>query len=76
MGKTESKHESKAVDTNGAVNNNLVIQGEMPIQVHNMEILILLYIMCALKVLEFLYFVYTKHSRKLKKRYNSVNNIV
>lgn len=49
MGGGESKQEEhRAVDTEGAVNNNLVFNQERPVDVHNTEIIIL-GIICAIK---------------------------
>lgn len=62
--KTET--EEKVVDTTGNVNNNVVINGQ--VDVVSMEIVTLLWIICALKVIEFIYFLYTKCYRNMKKR--------
>lgn len=56
----------KGVDSTGVVNNNLQLEG--PIDVHNLEIIILLFIMCILKIVEFAFFLYGQHQRKHKKR--------
>lgn len=74
MGSSESKEEIKAVDTNGNVNNNVVIHEPVPI--HNAEMMVLLYILCIVKIIQFIFFVYTYHVKRLKKRYTkSVRDI-
>lgn len=70
MGGSESKEEIKTVDTNGNVNNNIVIQD--PVSIHNQELMILMYIVCTIKIIEFTYVMYKEFLKKLKKRY--VNN--
>ncbi len=51
MGKTESKLEAKTVDSTGAVNNNFVVEGLVPII--GEEMTILLYIIVIVKIIEF-----------------------
>ncbi len=70
MGTKESKEE--VVDTNGNVNNNVVIQQSVPI--HNFEITILLYVVCIVKIIQFIFFIYKFHLRKIKKKYCNVKN--
>lgn len=68
MGGSESK-ETKAIDSNGQVNNNVVIgkiSGE--VDVYSIEIVVMLGIICAIKLLEFIYFVYQRHYQKIKRR--------
>lgn len=72
MGSTESKEEVKTVDSNGMVNNNIVIQDQ--VKIHNNEIIILLYIICVIKVFEFIVFMYKFHTKSLKKKYVNPNN--
>lgn len=67
MGHTESKVESKAVDANGEVNNNVVI--EQPVQILGGQMTILLYIICVVKILQFIFLIYKLHLRSIKKRY-------
>lgn len=67
MGITESKEETKAVDSNGNVNNNIVIQD--PVPVHNKDIIVVLYLICAIKIVELIIFLYKFHSNRLKKKY-------
>lgn len=66
MGSSESKTDAKAVDTTGNVNNNVVINDQ--VNVYSTEIIVLLGLICILKIIEFIYFIYTKHYHNLKKR--------
>lgn len=71
MGSSESKPEQKTVDTTGNVNNNVVIgrvSGE--VDVYSVEIVILLGIICAIKLIEFIYFIYQRHYHKIKRHVN------
>ncbi len=67
MGSEESK-EQKTVDATGNVNNNVVIQESVP--VHNFELKILIYVICVVKIVQFLFFIYKFQSKRLKRRYN------
>lgn len=58
-----SKSEDKTIDSAGEVNNNIVVGGGM-----ELEIVIILSIMCFLKIVEFVYFVYIRHYRRMKRR--------
>lgn len=66
MGSGESKTE-KTVDTSGTVNNNVVVTADLTME----KTQILLLFLCILKTMEFLYFVYVSHQRKLKKKYGA-----
>lgn len=59
--------ETKTVESDGAVNNNVVIQGE-PLG-YEFEIMVLLSIICAIKIFEILLFVYKKHTKTVKQNY-------
>lgn len=68
MGGSKSK-ETKSIDSNGQVNNNVVIgkvDGEVDIT--SAEIMILLGIICLIKIMEFIYFIYRRHYQNVKKR--------
>lgn len=67
MGGSDSKQESKTVDSSGTVNNNVVLNDPVPIM--NNEIVILLWTICVIKVLELLLYVYREHYKNIKKRY-------
>lgn len=74
MGGTKSKTVNKDVDSNGAINNNIVLKNTdvMNVSVES-EIVILLSIICGIKILEVLLFLYYKHRRGLKKTYSGEN---
>lgn len=60
----------KGVDSTGVVNNNLQLEG--PIDIHNVEIIVLLSIICILKCIGFAIFLYNQHQRKYKKRMTAI----
>lgn len=72
MGNNDSKEETKTVDTTGNVNNNVII-GE-PVKIHSNEIIMLLYIICAVKIIELILFFYKVHLKRVKKKYLKANN--
>lgn len=67
-GSAGSRHNGAKVDTTGTINNVIVTDFQDKVEIENKEIVILLSIMCAIKVIEFMYFLYNKHSRNIKKR--------
>lgn len=70
MGGTSSS-EKKTVDSTGTINNNVVVNGE--VDVTSLEIIILLGIICAIKIMEFIYFIYRRHYQNVKKRVSTQN---
>lgn len=73
MGGTQSHEDKKTIDAAGEVVNNVVVQ--TPVEVLNTDrIVILLMILCALKILSLIIFIYGGLTRKLKKKY--MNNQV
>lgn len=72
MGGGESKTaETKTVDSSGTVNNNVVLSQPVPIE--NRQLLILIWILCVLRVIEFLWQIYREHNKNLKKKYSGDN---
>lgn len=69
MGSSQSQQETKTIESTGHVNNNAVIQETE--DVYSMEIVILLSILCALKILEIGIFLYSKYKQQMKKKYMS-----
>jgi hypothetical protein len=68
MGGWFSKNEeNKNIENDGQVTNNVVI-GET-VDIHNFEIIVLLYIITILKLIEFACFLYRNHTSKLKKKF-------
>lgn len=76
MGSPQSKaEESKEVDSNGAINNNIVLKNTDVVNVSvESEILVLLSIICGFKILEILLFIYYKHRNHLKNKYLNRND--
>lgn len=69
MGGKESKEETKTVDTTGNVNNNVVIQEPVPVAME--EVIILLAIITAIKIIELVIYFYKVHTRNVKKKYSA-----
>lgn len=70
---SEEKIEKNGETSNNNVNNNVFVANQDPINIHNNEIVIILYIICAIKIIEFVYFLFNKYSSCLKKKYNNKN---
>lgn len=60
--------ETKTIESDGAVNNNVVIQDTDP--GYGFEIMVLAAIIYAIKLFEILFFVYTKHTKAIRKNVN------
>lgn len=63
-----SSSEEIEVDANGQVNNNVIIQQETIDQNSN-EIYYLLFILCAIKMIELLLYIHKKWQNSMKKKY-------
>lgn len=68
MGSGPSQQQTKTIESTGHVNNNFVVQETE--DVYSMEIVILLSLLCLLKTLEFISFLYIKYKQSLKKKYS------
>lgn len=66
---SDEKVEKNGETSNNNVNNNVFVANPNHINIHNDEIVILLYIICAIKIIEFVYFVVNKYLNGLKKKY-------
>ncbi len=73
MGSSDSKEELRTVDSNGNVNNNIVIQD--PIQIHNQSISIVMYIIRGIKIVELALYVYKWHVKRMRRRYVNPNSM-
>lgn len=62
---------TKTIDAAGQVNSNVII--EDTVRVHNSEIIYLLYVIAAAKILEFIMYVYSRHSKQMKRKYENNN---
>lgn len=60
--------EKKTIESDGAVNNSVVIQDTDP--GYGFEIMVISAIICAIKLFEILFFVYTKHTKIIRKNVN------
>lgn len=67
MGASDSKNIPKTIDTAGSVNNNVIISDT--VNVHNNEIVTMLYVIAAVKVLELIYILYKTHNKSQKRKY-------
>lgn len=77
MGAKTSTEVRKEVDATGTVNNNIVLKNTDTMNVStDFEMFILIAIICGIKILELLLFIYFKHRRGLKKTYISNKNNV
>lgn len=68
MGKTQST--TKQVESDGEVNNNVVIN-ETSNSNGVPQLVIIAWIICALKIFEFAIYIYNCHQKRLKKKYTS-----
>jgi hypothetical protein len=68
-----SNDESKKVENDGEVNNNIVISES--VEIYNFEIILMLLIIVTLKIIEFLFFVYKTHDRRMKRKYQKNVNL-
>lgn len=73
MGSGQSQQETKTIESSGQVNNNVVIQETE--DVYSMELVILLSLLCALKILEIGIFLYNKYKQQMKKKYSQAARI-
>lgn len=69
MGKTLSTQ--KTIESSGEVNNNVVINEPFHETSGYMHLLVVLWIICAIKIIEFAFFIYNRHQKQLKKRYTN-----
>lgn len=61
--------ETKAIESDGAVNNNVVIQGE--VMDYSFEIMVLTAVICALKVFELVIYIYKKHKKLVRENFKN-----
>lgn len=68
---SSSSESEKTVDATGAINNNIIMTEDKPIDVYSSELVILISILVALRSAEF---IYRAHQRKMKRKYQANNN--
>lgn len=62
----------KNIDSNGEVNNNVIVEAK--VDGTSIEVLMMLGIITAKKVMEFLYVIYRGFKNNLKKKYSERSN--
>lgn len=70
----DSVENTKMVDTNGQVNNNIIIQEAADIhdQTKTSErVLLVMYFMCGLELIKFGIYIYNSFARRMKKKYQT-----
>lgn len=65
--KTETK---KEVANTGEVNNNIMVETGTPLNVYNIELIVLVGILVVLRLIEFLYFIFHVFRKTFKKKYS------
>lgn len=71
MGSWFSKTETrKEVANTGEVNNNVVVETGIPLNVYNVELIVLVGILVVLRLIEFLYFIFHVFRKTFKKKYS------
>lgn len=53
MGGKQSNEEKKDIDSTGAINNNIFFKKEDRINIYSLEIVVLLSIICAIKIMDY-----------------------
>lgn len=61
-----SEHGEKITENTGEVQNNITIND--PVTIQNQEIIIMLFVICAIKTMEFVYFIYRMQFKCIRKR--------
>lgn len=67
MGNWFSANEHKDIESDGQVNNNVILEGSGAR--YDVEMLVLTSIICAIKIFEFGIFIYKKHARSIKEKH-------
>jgi hypothetical protein len=74
MGSWFSKNDNRETENLG-VSQNVVISNEEPINFHNHEILLILYVLAAIKVFEIIYYVVRNYKNELKEKFSKNNHV-
>lgn len=67
-GKKDEPHHDQKINAEGAINNVIVTDIKDKIEVEH-EVKIILYILCTIKVIALIYFIYRHCVKRCKKRY-------
>lgn len=73
FGSSEEETDTKIVDSNGQVNNNIVIQEAKDVhkQMLSSEYLVIAsYFLCFAEIVKIVIYIYTSHQRRMKRKYN------
>lgn len=62
-----SSHDGTKLETTGGINNVIVTDIQDKVQVESREVIILLSIICGIKIIEFLIFLYKQRVNSIKK---------
>ncbi len=68
MGNWFSASETKTIESDGQVNNNVILEGSTGR--FDMEMFVLTAIICAIKIFEFIYFVYKRHRKYIVENHS------
>lgn len=74
---SEEQIEQKMVDSNGQVNNNIIIQEAKDVHEQlrlNEKLLTVMYTMCGIELLRLGMYIYFKFMKSIKKKYSRNNN--
>lgn len=74
FGSSEETNNQKAVDSNGQVNNNIIIQEAKDVHQQLLlseKVMCVMLLMCGMEIIKFGMYLYAKFTRKMKKRYAS-----
>lgn len=74
FGSSEEVNNQKTIDSNGQVNNNIIIREANDVHQQLLlseKLMCIMYVMCGLEIVKFGMFVYCKFIRKMKKKYSS-----
>lgn len=63
------QHEGTKFDATGTINNVIVTDFQDKVEIESREMMLMLAIICSIKVVEFLYFLYNQHVGNIKRKY-------
>lgn len=77
FGSSEEENEVKTVDSNGNVNNNIIIQEAKDVHkqmLSNEQLLYGTYFLCFAEIIKIIIYLYNSYQKKLKKKYLNQQN--
>lgn len=69
-GTPESSHNGAKLDATGTINNVIVTDFQDKVEIESREMMVMLAVICSIKVVEFLYFMYNQHVGNIKRKYD------